>query len=186
MKSFRQYIFESRLTESKGEMYGKVLELMNSPEYRSYSHGFGNSFWETIGHGVGTVEIAKRRIFGNELAQKKPELFWYHKTKGVITHPAGNLLTHYNVESNLFNNSSNPINRLLDRESEDERIDQKVVSEIGSMNNIVGRGRIEHRDDGTGFITYSHIGGTSPSSVVRTLERRHPSYLVLDHMGRML
>lgn len=175
MKTFKQYIFESRLTESKGEMYGKVLELMSSPEYRSYSRGFGNSFWETMGHGVGTVEIAKRRIFGNELAQKKPELFWYHKTKGVITHPAGNLLTHYNVESNLFHT-----------DHEDERVDQKIVSEIGSMNDIVGRGRIEHRDDGTGFITYSHIGGTSPSSVVRTLERRHPSYLVLDHMGKML
>ncbi len=57
---------------------------------------------------------------------------------------------------------------------------------IGAVKNILGRGRIEHRDDGTGFITYSHIGGVPEAAVVRTLERRHPNYMILNPVGKML
>jgi len=184
MKSFKQYIFEAKKISrpSRGERYIKFLDVLRTPEYAKHDDSTaGGGIWTMFGHGAKDIESVKRRVFGNNLAKKKPEIFWYHRDKGIITHPAhaDKNLTHDTIERDLIYGPSltSSLRKI---------IDPKVVSEIGAVKNIVGRGRIEHRDDGTGFITYSHIGGVPETAVVRTLQRRHPNYMILNSSGKML
>lgn len=184
MKSFKQYIFEAKKISrpSRDERHVEFLNMLKTTEYAKHDDSTaGGGIWTMFAHGAKGIESVKRRFFGNNLAREKPEIFWYHIDKGIITHPAhtDKNLTHDTIERNLIYGPSltSSLRKI---------IDPKVVSEIGAVKNIVGRGRIEHRDDGTGVITYSHVGGVPEAAVVRTLQRRYRNYMILNSSGKML
>jgi hypothetical protein len=180
IKTFKEYLFEqNRPVESKRERYSKFLSILRTPEFADHDARMDNGIWNMIGHDAKDIESVKRRVFGNNLSKQKPEIFWYHSTKGIITHPTNKNLTHDTIERDLvFGPSLVPSLRKI--------VDPDIASKIGSLKNIVGRGRVEHRDDGTGIITYAHVGGAPQSAAIRTLERRHPNYMIIDPYGKML
>lgn len=118
---------------------------------------------------AGDVEGVKDRLFGARTGAS--EMFWYHRTQGLIVSKAGKDTTHRRV-------AENPSKWLTDPN------EQKAVTD---QQNILAFGRIEHRG-GAGWIHVMDILGSYSSNVpkeaLRTLRRRYPKHKITDGHGR--
>jgi len=114
------------------------------------------------------VEAVKDRLFGSRTGAS--EMFWYHRTQGLIVSKAATNTTHRDVQANPSKWLTDPNER-------------KAVAD---QPNLVAFGRIEHRG-GAGWIHVMGMGGEHssnvPREVLRLLWRRYPKHKITDGHG---
>jgi hypothetical protein len=142
-----------------------------------------NSGWSLTGHDTDstlsneTIRKAKDRVFGKR--QGDSQILFFHKTHGIVTHPAIGDLTHQDIHTNAKHLR--------------HHIDQNVRAKVTGTEkaDLIGQGRIEHHKNGGGMISIvgrNHKGDEAPvhPSVLRTLRRAYPKHFIHDGLGNEL
>lgn len=182
MKSFKEYILEAAgvvaeskakpKTETFAQKWARVKNIIAQDKDKD-----AGSEWTWTGHGghygdfhSDAVETAKKRVFGERKGNS--HLYWIHADHGIITHPAGEDITHMDVEA------ARGAARKVKGTRLHKRLNQKDA--------IVARGRIEHHKNGGGIISYDSRSSRPNPHGIRALRRAYPKHVIHDGYGNEL
>jgi hypothetical protein len=125
--------------------------------------------WNLTGHvgkdfdPTGEIERMKTVVFGKRTGNS--ELGWYLADGGLVTVTATANATHSMVQDNPW----------------DYGIPDEITDKLEYFN-IIAWLRIEHHEGGRGVIAVSFMGGED-KSVIRSLRRKYPKYVIHDGHG---
>jgi len=191
MKTYRDFITEATAVVkakkpplSYADKFKKLRGILSkSNDLTAQVVSGKNSGWSLTGHDTDstlsneTIRKAKDRVFGKR--QGDSQILFFHKTHGIVTHPAIGDLTHQDIHTNAKHLR--------------HHIDQNVRAKVTGTEkaDLIGQGRIEHHKNGGGMISIvgrNHKGDEAPvhPSVLRTLRRAYPKHFIHDGLGNEL